>query len=114
MSTKENRKEQKTAGGPKDQMTIQERIKELRCKNRLTQEGAALKFHTNKSTWSRIESGERAPSLQLVEQICQEWHVSADYLLFGEKDTENQVDLSGLSFSQIHIVKELVNDLRCS
>lgn len=95
-------------------MTIQERIKELRCKNRLTQEGAALKFHTNKSTWSRIESGERAPSLQLVEQICQEWHVSADYLLFGEKDTENQVDLSGLSFSKIHMVKELVNSLRCS
>ena len=86
-------------------MTIQERIKELRCKNRLTQEGAALKFHTNKSTWSRIESG---------EQICQEWHVSADYLLFGEKDTENQVDLSGLSFFQIHMVKELVNDLRRS
>lgn len=95
-----------------DHMTIQTRIRALRKKNNLTQEGAAMKFHTNKSTWCRIENGDREPSLQLVEQICREWHMSADYLLFGEKDTENQVDLSGLSFTQIHVVKEIVNSFR--
>lgn len=93
-------------------MTIQERIKELRCKNRLTQEGAALKFHTNKSTWSRIENGERDPSLQLVEQICKEWHISADYLLFGKQSNENQVDLNGFTFSQIAAIKSLLDSFR--
>lgn len=91
--------------------TICERIKELRKKNRLTQDRAALKFLTNKSTWSRIESGEREPSLQLVELICREWHISADYLLFGEGSTENRVDLSGLTFSQKAAIKEIVNGL---
>lgn len=94
--------------------TIQERIKALRKKNGLTQDGAAMRFHTNKSTWSRIESGEREPSLQLVEQICKEWHVSADYLLFGENDTKNQVDLSGLTYPQRVAIKEVVNGLRRS
>lgn len=96
------------------QRTIQGRIKELRKNRNLSQKRAALIFHVDTSQWSRFESGYRAIPLQLVEEICQVWHVSADYLLFGERDTENQIDLSGLSLSQIHAVKVIVDGLRHS
>lgn len=93
-------------------MTMAERIKTLRKKHNLNQTGAAMIFHIDKTSWSRIESEQREPSIQLVKAICKEWHVSADYLLFGETDPENEVDLNGLSLSQIHAVKEIVDGLR--
>lgn len=94
--------------------TTGERLKKLRLENNLNQEGAAMTFHMDKSTWSRIESGRREPSIRLIEQVCQKWHVSADYLLFGEKNSENCVDLEGLTFAQIAAVKEIVKGLRRS
>jgi len=94
--------------------TVANRIRELRQKHNLNQTEAAMKFHMDKSTWNRIESGERGPALPFIMQICEEWHVSADYLLFGERNLENQVDLNGLPPSQIHAVKELVDGLRHS
>lgn len=75
---------------------------------------ASIKFNMDKSTWSRIESGDREPSVQVLKAICEEWHVSADYLLFGKEARENQVDLDGLSFSQINAVKVIVDGLRRS
>lgn len=93
-------------------MTIANRIRKLREKHNLNITEASIHFNMDKSTWSRIESGKVKPSLQLVETICREWHVSADYLLFGERDTENQVDLSGLPYSQIHAIKVVLDGLR--
>lgn len=93
-------------------MTIAGRIRILRQQHNLNQTEASIMFDLDNSIWSRIERGERTPSLQFIMQICEEWHVSADYLLFGETDPENQVDLNGLSLSQIHAVKEIVDGLR--
>lgn len=94
--------------------TIGKRIRELRKQHRLSLDGVALKFHVDKSTWSRIENGHREPSIQLVSQICMTWNVSADYLLFGEKDSGTQLNLDGLSFYQISAIKEIVKGLRHS
>lgn len=93
---------------------INERIKELRKQNKLTQDRAAQKFLMDKSTWSRIENGYREPSVQLIKKICLEWNTSADYLLFGEKNTENQVDINGLTYYQIHLIKEVIDAIRHS
>lgn len=95
-------------------MTIAGRIRQLRTKYNLNITEASIQFNMDKSTWSRIESGKAKPSLQLVETICQEWHVNADYLLFGEKESENLLDLSGLTLSQIHSIKVIVEGLRRS
>ncbi len=84
----------------------------MRIRNRLNQTGASLLFHVDVSTWSRIEGGKREPSFQLVEQICGEWHVSADYLLFGKEDNKDQVNLNGLTFRQIQVVKSLIDSYR--
>ncbi len=94
--------------------SIGERIRELRKEHRLSLDGAALKFHVDKSTWSRIETGKREPPVQFIIQLCKEWHVSADYLLFDKKENENQVDLNGFTFSQIAAVKTLLDTFRRS
>lgn len=94
--------------------TIQGRIKELRKQRKLTQDGAAFMFSVDKSTWSRIESGHREPSIQLIAQICRKWNISSDYLLFGENNNESQLDLNGLTFLQISAIQEIVKGLRRS
>lgn len=94
--------------------SIGERIRKLRKKHSLSLDGAALKFHVDKSTWSRIETGKREPSVQLIMSICKEWHVSADYLLFNKEDDDNHVDVNGFTFSQIAAIKSLLDTFRRS
>lgn len=92
--------------------TIGERISKLREKNYLKQVGAALLFHKSVSSWSRIESGEYSPDVELIKQICDKWHVTADYLLFGKKSPDNVIDLTGLPAPQIQAIRTLVEGLR--
>lgn len=95
-------------------MTTAGRIRKLREKYHYSITKASIEFNMDKSTWSRIERGEREPSVQLLKAICKKWHVRADYLLFGETEAENQVDLDGLSFSHINAIKAIVDGLRHS
>lgn len=92
--------------------TIGKRIKELREKRGWNQTTAAVQLLVSTSVLSRIESGKRELTLFMLIQVCEVFHVSADYVLYGEKDTENQIDLNGLPFAQINAIKEIVNGLR--
>lgn len=92
--------------------TIHERIKELRKKKGLSQSQAAEMFDISESAWSRIEHGKRGLSAILLADICEKWHVSADYILLGERDTEKQLDISGLTASQIFAIKVFVEGIR--
>ena len=104
-------KQQNNQGTP---TTMRGRIKELREERGWNQTVAARQLLVSASVLNRIESGEREPTLPMLKQICEVFHVSADYVLYGEKDTENQIDLNGLPFAQINAIKEIVNGLRRS
>ncbi len=95
-----------------DAKLIAARIKELRNERGLSQQKVSMDYHVSKSTWSNYERGTRKITLELIAYICEAWGVSADYLLFGETNRENYIDLSGLSPSHIHDIKEIVNGLR--
>ena len=60
---------------------IAERLKELRNKNRLTQELLASELNTTHSTLSAYENAKVSIKTDFVYQIAKNYHVSVDWLL---------------------------------
>ena len=59
------------------------RIRQLRLKNGLTQEKIAETLDIDRSFYSRIESGKKGCSVDLLVQFSELYHVSLDYLILG-------------------------------
>lgn len=65
--------------------TYSNRIRELRLTKSLNQEQLAEKIGLTKQAISQYERGDRKPSLDVIEALCDFFNVSADYLL-GKDD----------------------------
>ena len=59
------------------------RIKALRQKKNMTQEALAQALHTTLSNISKIENGYQGFSIDLLIEMRDFFHVSADYILCG-------------------------------
>lgn len=70
-------------------MTFQNRLKELRIKNNLTQQEVSTLIGVSKSTYIKYERGEREPKYIMLINIAKKYDVSIDYLL-GKSDEENK------------------------
>ena len=57
------------------------RIRDLREKRRLNQEGLAQKLNVSQSTISAYETGERTPDLEILIKLAKFFGVSIDYLV---------------------------------
>ena len=64
-----------------DFQLIQDRLKEFRKRQKLTQEKLALALNTNKSVICNYEKGRYLIATPFLYQICHQYHISADYLL---------------------------------
>ena len=60
-----------------------ERIRQLRIKNKLTQEKAANALNIDQSYYGRIETGKKGCSVDLFIQLSEFFHVSLDALILG-------------------------------
>lgn len=61
-----------------------ERIHRLRMKNGFTQESIAETLNIDRSFYSRIESGKKGASVDLLIQLSALFNVSLDYLILGK------------------------------
>lgn len=66
-------------------MTLGERIKQLRKQKGLTQVDLANQLDVTKGTVSTWETNSRKPSFETLEQMCEMFRVSMDYLM-GRSD----------------------------
>lgn len=89
---------------------IGDRIKELRKNCRLTQNELGIKLGLTKSVICAYENGYRLPSIDTLIRISIIFNVSTDYLL-GMK-SNNFLDLSGLSETDIYAVYSLIKILK--
>ena len=71
-----------------DKKLVGERIKEIRKKNKLTQEGLANLVHTTQSTISSYESGNTLILTAFLYEMCTKLHVSMNYVV-GKTNTIN-------------------------
>ncbi len=62
------------------------RIKELRASLNYTQEQFSSQIYISTSYLALIETGKRTASIDVLAQISNAFHVSIDYLLFGEEE----------------------------
>ncbi|HVA19353.1 MAG TPA: helix-turn-helix transcriptional regulator [Solirubrobacteraceae bacterium] len=74
---------------------IGERIRELREERSITQERLASVLGLTKSSVSRIESGERGLAAVELAALADDLGVTADYLLFGEREGEFMLRADG-------------------
>ncbi len=63
------------------------RIKELRTSLNCTQEQFSSQIYISTSYLALIETGKRTASIDVLAQISHAFHVSIDYLLFGEEES---------------------------
>ena len=61
-----------------------ERIQQIRIQNGYTQEEFAKALNIDRSNLSRIESGRRGCSLDLLVQLSGIFGVTLDYIVFGQ------------------------------
>lgn len=64
---------------------MNERIKEVRQENNLTQETFASRLGIKKSSVSLLESGKNNPSEQTIRAICSEFGVRREWLELGHE-----------------------------
>lgn len=58
-----------------------ERLKALRKENKLTQEKLSVILNTDRTTISKYEKGINTIATPFLYEICNKYHVSADYLI---------------------------------
>lgn len=77
---------------------MNERIKLVRKKAGLNQEGFGERLRITKASISRIESGINNPSDQTIKLICSEFDINEDWLRTGEGGEENMYIPEDLQF----------------
>ena len=61
--------------------TFPQRIKELRITNNLTQKEVANVIGMSLMAYAHYELGDRQPSLETINKLCDLFEVTSDYLL---------------------------------
>lgn len=76
-------------------MTVNDRIKQLRKKEDLSQETFAKKINLTRNSISLIEGGSRNPSDRTILDICEKFNVNYEWLKNGEgeiyKETSDSI-----------------------
>lgn len=94
-----------------NKIDIGKRIRDYRVKNNLTQAQFAETLDVSTNFISEIETGKKNISLETLCRVCETYHLSADYILFGKdmsvltKCTLSEF-LSALSVDDIPIIIE--------
>lgn len=70
---------------------IGNRLRDIRCKLNLTQERFAEMLDISTQLYKKMEIGENNISINTIKKMKNKLNLSVDYLLFGEKDTLDEV-----------------------
>lgn len=88
----------------------QNRLKEIRVKNHLTQEELAEKMRTEKTQISRWERGESIPRSEALIDLSQILGVSVDYLLGLSDEPTIRIRLDNLTLEEIAVITAMRQD----
>ena len=91
---------------------VGERLKKMRQERNLSQSQVGKMLGISGQYVGMIEKGINSISVKLIVKICDATGVSADYILFGVTDSEQEVttaaSLYGLSNEQIQIALDII------
>ena len=84
------------------------RLKALRQEAGLTQRQLAQRLRVSTSAVSYYELSDRSPSPEMLQRIAAVFHVSADYLLGLDAQSQQVLDIRGLDEEEIDLLKRMV------
>ncbi|MEI2368734.1 helix-turn-helix domain-containing protein [Niallia circulans] len=84
---------------------LQDRLKELRKANKLTQANVADFLGISESAYGYYEQGRNEPSLSSIKKLAEKYNVSTSYLL-GETDKINNLSKVKVSGTEINLTEE--------
>lgn len=87
------------------------RVRELREARETTQQDLAELLGVSVPTVSRVESGERGLAAAELAVLAERFGVSADFLLFGEREEEVLLRAEGDAADAVQFARELVRDI---
>ena len=93
-----------------DKEKVQNRFKDIRLKNHLTQKQMAERLGISKSVVNYYETGNRTPSIDILIRFSSIFHVSTDYLLGLDKT--RTLDVSGLCEDDINAIQAVIDAIR--
>lgn len=70
-----------------NRMTLGEKIRQLRKRNKMTQGELAERIGTHESHIGRYEKDQSVPTSPVLKKISQVFNISVDYLLFDKEET---------------------------
>ena len=88
---------------------LNERIKELRLANGLTQVELAKDLNVTKQCVSNWENNNIQPSVDMLIKLAKYFSVSCDYLLGIENG--KYLDVSNLTDTQVSHIRQIINDI---
>lgn len=88
---------------------LNERIKELRILNGMSQVDLAARLGISKQSVSNWENDNIQPSIEMLLKLARLFSVSTDYLPGLEK--RRYLEISGLSETQLTHLQQIINDL---
>ncbi|MGN0314371.1 MAG: helix-turn-helix domain-containing protein [Fusicatenibacter sp.] len=81
------------------------RIRQLRCKQGLTQLQLSMKINVSSDHLGAIERGKKAASIDLLIEIAEYFHTSLDYLILGKENMHEELIHYELEEIGIHLEK---------
>lgn len=95
-----------------DDKAFGQRLKELRIQRGLTQEEASEMFNLSVRQWQRFESGDSRPSVDMMISFAEMFHVSSDYLFFGDRKRKEIPEHIQKKFDEVtRLIQELLEEL---
>ena len=91
-----------------------ERLQKLRREKGLSQAQLSARLGVSASQIANYEMERRLPSIQALMDTSRVLGVSTDYLLGLNSDSQEQVDVSGLSSDEIDVIRSIIACLRNS
>ncbi len=88
-----------------------ERIRDLRTGSNLTQSEAAEKMGFSLSGYRKLEQGQNGGSIDSLVMVANYYHISLDYLVYGEERDYISCLSEGLTGSQKNIVRATMASL---
>lgn len=90
-------------------MSPEERVYELRKKLKLNQSNFAKVINISQGALSQIESEKIKLSMDTLYRICDHFNISADWVMYGEKEMYRNVDIPKAAASDPEAIKYLPN-----
>ena len=91
-----------------------ERLQKLRREKGLSQAQLSARLGVSASQIANYEIERRLPSIQALMDTSRVLGVSTDYLLGLNSDSQEQVDVSGLSSDEIDVIRSIIACFRNS